>query len=265
MSSQEPIDAPSELRTQLADRGIDRDVPVPYYYQIAEVLREVIEDSDVDRGPGEVALPSESELCGMFGVTRGTVRHALEVIEREGLIYREKGRGTFLKRRRVGFDLTKLCSSTEDMRARGWEPGTRVLGVSCVPPRPHIQHGLRIDENQHVWELYRLRLANGEPISLQWSYIPCDLAPRLDECELAGSLYYVLKNKYDHSLVTADQIIRTRVATQTEADLLGIEEGDAILVIERTTFDQRGDPVELLHSIWRGDRYDFELHLATRD
>ena len=254
---------PMTFHAQLATRTIDRAIPVPYYYQIAQFLREVIEDSDADLERGEVALPSESELCEIYGVTRGTVRHALEVMEREGLIYREKGRGTFLRRRRVEFDLTKLCSSTEDMRARGWVPGTRVLGLGSVVPRPHIQQELQVADGRQVWELHRLRLANGEPISLQWSYIPFDLAPDLDARDLAGSLYYVLKNDYDHTLEAADQVIRTRAATLAEAELLGIEEGDAVFVIERTTFDQRGEPVEFLHSLWRGDRYDLEVHLAS--
>ena len=253
------------FHAQLAARTIDRTIPVPYYYQIAQFLREVFEDSDLDPEQGEVALPSESVLCEIYGVTRGTVRHALEVTEREGLIYREKGRGTFLKRRRVEFDPTKLCSYTEDMRARGWEPGTHVLGVACVSPRPHIQHHLQMPDGGRVWELYRLRLANGEPLSLQWSFIPCNLAPDLDRRDLSGSLYYVLKNGYDHALEAADQIIRTRAATLAEAELLGIEEGDAVFVIERTTLDQQGEPVEFLHSVWRGDRYDFEIHLASNN
>lgn len=253
------------FHAQLAVRRIDRSIPVPYYYQIAQFLREAIEDSDADPEQGEVALPSEAELCDIFGVTRGTVRHALAVIEREGLVYREKGRGTFLKRRRVELDLTKLCSSTEDMRARGWVPTTRVLSLARAAPRPHIQQELRLGEGHEAWELYRVRMANGEAISLQWSYIPCDLAPSLDELDLAGSLYYVLKNEYGHELKAADQVIRTRAATQAEAELLGIEDGDALFVIERTTFDQRGDPVEFLHSLWRGDRYDLEVRLTSSD
>jgi GntR family transcriptional regulator len=255
---------PVTFHAQLATRTIDRAIPVPYYYQIAQFLREVIEDSDADPEQGEIALPSESELCEIYGVTRGTVRHALEVIEREGLIYREKGRGTFLKRRRVEFDLTKLCSSTEDLRARGWVPGTQVLGIECIVPRPHIQHELQLPDGHKVWELHRLRLANGEPISLQWSYIPCALAPDLDDRDLTGSLYYVLKNDYDHTLEAADQVIRTRAATVAEAALLGIKEGDAVFVIERTTLSQRGEPIEFLDSLWRGDRYDLEVHLASK-
>ncbi|NLF00331.1 MAG: GntR family transcriptional regulator, partial [Anaerolineales bacterium] len=191
------------VEVQLSGRRINKEIPVPYYYQIAQILREVIEDQQLDPGQGEASLPSEAELCDVYGVTRGTVRHALEVIEREGLIYREKGRGTFLTRRRVELDLNKLCSTTEDMRARGWEPSTIVLGLEKGSPRPHVRYKLGVgDEDGCVWMLHRLRLANDEPVSLQWSYIPCALAPDLDTHDLTGSLYYVLKNEYGIELKT---------------------------------------------------------------
>lgn len=249
------------LDPRVVVRRINKDIPIPYYYQIAQSLRELIEDSEEGAGDREIALPSELELCQVYDVTRGTVRHALEALEREGLISRERGRGTFVTRRRVQLDLTRLCSTTQDMKIRGWTPGTRVLSVQCMLPRPHVQRELRIPEDRQVWEVYRLRLANDEPISLQWAYIPCDLTPGLDEYELSGSLYYSLKNGYGIELRNAAQVIRTRVVTLGEAELLAIDEGDPVFVIERTSRDQSDVPVEHLHSLWRGDRYDLQVQL----
>ncbi|NLF00411.1 MAG: GntR family transcriptional regulator, partial [Anaerolineales bacterium] len=100
-----------------------------------------------------------------------------------------------------------------------------------------------------------------EPVSLQWSYIPCALAPDLDTHDLTGSLYYVLKNEYGIELKTADQVIRTRGATLEEAQALEINEGDAVFAIERVTCDPRGAPVEHLDAVWRGDRYDLHVRL----
>lgn len=248
------------LETRLARLRINKDIPIPYYYQIAQSLREMIEDADAT-GQTELALPSELELCRIYDVTRGTVRHALAVLEREGLIFREKGRGSFVKRRRVQLDLTRLCSTTQDMQQRGWVPGTRVLSVRCVPPRPHVQRALDIAEDEPVWEVYRLRTADGEAISLQWAHIPCDITPGLDQHDLSGSLYYTLWNRYGIQLKSADQVIRTRAATLEEADLLEVAEGDPIFAIERTSYDQAGHAVEHLHSLWRGDRYDFQVRL----
>lgn len=248
----------------LALQRINKDIPVPYYYQIAQVLREAIEDADIEERKGEIALPSEAELCSFFHVTRGTVRHALQTLEQEGLIYREKGRGSFLRRQRVELDLTHLCSTTEDLKIRGWIPAVTVLSLMEVVPRPHIRRALGVSEETTVWEIYRLRLANGEPISLQWSYIPTELAPGLDQEDLTGSLYYILKDKYGIFLRTAEQFIRTRAATVDEADLLEVAEGTPVFVIDRTTHDQNGLAVEHLNSLWRGDRYDLRVALFSR-
>lgn len=255
------------LDFQLNAQKINKNLPIPFYYQIVQILREAIEDHGIASDPdqGEVALPSETELCEFFQVNRGTVRHALEMLEREGLIYREKGRGTFLRRRRVELDLASLCSTTEDLRARGWAPQTRVLSIARMAPGLHIQRHLQLAEGSPVWQVYRLRLANGEPISLQWSYIPAHLAPDLDQRDLTGSLYYTLKNIYGIDLKTADQTIRTRAVILDESELLEIAEGDPVFDITRVTYDQHQRPVEYLDSLWRGDRYDLRVRLYSRE
>jgi GntR family transcriptional regulator len=246
---------------KVGERRIDRALPIPYYYQIAEILRGMIADSGI--GPdAEVALPSENELCSLYSVTRATVRHALDLLEREGLVYRRKGRGTFL-RRRVQLDLARLCSTTKDMQARGWVPGTRLLAARLVTATEHIQHRLRIPEAPQVWEIHRLRLADGEPISLQWSYISGLRAPRLDEHNLTGSLYDTLHAAYGIELRTAEQVIRTRMATDEEALILEIPSGAPVFVIDRTSCDQNEKPVEYLHALWRGDRYDLQIRLSA--
>jgi len=247
---------------------IDRDSPLPYYYQIAQVLREAIEDVGADEAAQqqeEVALPSEPTLSELFGVTRGTVRHALAILQREGLLYREKGRGTFIKRRRVELDLTHLCSITEHMRSREWEPTYRVLRVQQLLPRPKVQQGLHLEPDVPVWEIRRLRLASREPVSFEWSYIPVRLAEGLDRQDLTQSLYDILKDRYGLELKTADQTIRTRLADAEEAQLLGVEAGAPIFVITGTISDSHGLPVEHSRSLWRGDRYDLQVRLVSRD
>ncbi len=248
----------------LAIRKINKNLPVPFYYQIVQILREYIKDQDlsIER---QVALPSENELCDLFKVNRGTVRHALEVLEREGLIYREKGRGTFLHRKRLELDLMVLCSTTEDLKARGWEPASQLLGTERVSPHPHVQRLLRLADDQAVWAINRLRLANREPISIQYSFIPEVLTPGLDRQNLMASLYFILQNVYRITLESADQTIRTRAATLEEAKLLGIEEGAPVFDISRVTYDQEQQPVEYLESLWRGDRYDLHVHLQRRE
>jgi GntR family transcriptional regulator len=251
-------------RARLAMRPINKDVPIPYYYQIAQRLREQIEGAPAGSADQiETALPSEAELCATFEVTRGTARHALELLEREGLIYREKGRGSFVRRRRVQVELTRLSSTMEDLIARGWTPSTRVLHIAVVAFTTHAQRRLSLTEGQPLWEIVRLRLADAEPISLQKGYIPCSRTPGLDKFDLTHSLYYILKNDFDIELKSADQIIRARGATADEAALLEIAEYAPVFEVTRTSYDQNNVPVEHLDSVWRGDRYDFQVHLVA--
>jgi len=250
--------------SQINPKRINKDLPVPYYYQIVQALRESIADLEEPDVNEKVALPSEPELSDLFSVNRGTIRHALQVLEREGLIRREKGKGTFVRRRRVEMDLSYLCSTTEDMKSRGWEPGTEVISVDKVIPRTHIRAGLNLLEGDKIWEIFRIRSANGEPISLQRAFYPEALMPELNEKDLGGSVYDIWKNIYDIYPHEGEQTIRTRPATKEEASLLAIDEYAPIFEITRITFDINGTPFEYLISIWRGDRYDFFVRLSSR-
>lgn len=243
---------------------INKDSPIPYYYQIVQALRESIADLEEPEVNEKISLPSEPELSELFSVNRGTIRHALQVLEREGLIYREKGKGTFIRRRRVEMDLSYLCSTTEDMKNRGWEPGTTVLNVARVVPREHIRESLKLSEGEKVWEIFRSRSANGEPISLQRVFFPELLMPNMDEQNLQGSFYDMWQQEFSIKPHEGEQTIRTRAATDEEAALLQIDNASPIFEITRLTYDVNGTPFEYLISVWRGDRYDFFVRLSAR-
>ena len=248
----------------LNPRRINKDLPVPYYYQIVQLLKESIADIE-NSDSQEITFPPEVELCSIFSVNRGTIRHALQVLEREGLIYREKGRGTFVRRRRVEVDLSYLCSTTEDMKSRGWEPSTEVLSITQVKPRSHIKNSLRLMDGEKVWEIFRRRYANNESISLQRAFFPVDLLPDFDQKDLVNrSFFDIWEKDYGIYAREGEQTIRTRTATQDEAELLSMEEYDPIFEITRVTYDTNGAPFEYLISVWRGDRYDFFVQLSTR-
>ena len=248
---------------EIKSARINKELPLPYYYQIVEALRETIADIDEPEVNEKIALPSEPELSDFFSVNRGTIRHALQVLEREGLIFREKGKGTFIRRRRVEMDLSHLCSTTEDMRNRGWEPGTQVLDIQCVQPREHIRESLRLAEDEKVWEIYRIRTANGEPISLQRVFFPCHLMPDMDQKDARGSFYEIWQQEYGIQPFDGEQTIRTRNATAAEAQLLQVNASASIFEITRITYDVNGTPFEYLLSVWRGDRYDFYVRLSA--
>ena len=238
---------------------IDKSNPIPYYQQLADMLRhEIVEhrqDTDLFQ------LPSENDLCERHGISRATVRHALDVLERDGWIYREKGRGAFAAVHRVEQELTQLVSTTEDMSNRGWSLQSKLISLERLTAPEHIAHALELDNQAQVYELCRLRIVNGEPISVQTAYLSCELCPKLEENDLTLSLYRLLENRYGLRLWNADGILRARCASPVEAQLLQIHESMPVIYMERVTYAATGVPVEYLEAAWRGDRYDFRVSM----
>ena len=240
---------------------IDKRDSIPYYRQLADILRQEIDEHASPAGK-PYALPSEHELCTIHGVTRTTVRHALDILEREGLVCRRRGKGTFVAVRRVEQDVTQLVSTTEDMRKRGWPLVTKVLSLNSSAPSENIRGALELEPGQEVHRLERLRLMGDEPLSLQVSCLPTHLCPSLETNELSGSLYRLLEGRYDLQLWTARQVLRARGATGYEAELLQVRTGAPLMYAERVTYAASGVAIEYLESVWCGDRYDFTVVLS---
>lgn len=239
---------------------IDKRNPLPYYEQLAELLRREI---SARQAAGELyPLPSENELAEQHGISRATVRHALDELEREGWIYRQKGVGSFAPVRRIEQDLTALVSTTEAMRQRGWSLVTRVLSLSEMPAAAHVARALELLSESAVYAVCRLRVVDDVPLSVQTNYLPVALCPRLDDADLTGSLYRLLESRYGLRLWTGREVLRARGATLHEAQLLDIREGTPVMYAERTTYAASGVPVEYLEAVWRGDRYDFTVTLT---
>ena len=239
---------------------IDKNSPIPYYQQLADLLRREISEREAQHEVFQ--LPSENELAERHGITRATVRHALDVLEQDGWIYREKGKGSFAAVHRVEHKLTQLVSTTEDMQRRGWSLTTRVVSLEEMRSAHYVAHALDLEEGIDVYELCRIRLVDGEPLSLQTAYLPVELCPTLDENDLTTSLYRLLETRYGLRLWTGKEVLRARCATPYEADLLQIKANLPVMYIERTTYAADGTAVEYLESVWRGDRYDFTVTLS---
>ena len=244
----------------MAMQPIDKSSSVPYYAQLAELLRREI--GERQSPPESYQLPSENELAALHGITRATVRRALDVLERDGWIYREKGKGSFAAVRRVEHELTQLVSTTEDMQQRGWPLGTRVLSLDRLAPTTMMRNALELKQGQDVYRLERLRLTGDAPLSLQVSHLPQHLCPRLEENDLSQSLYRLLEGRYGLHLWTSKEKLRARGADRYEAHLLGVRSGSPVMSAERVTYAASGAPVEYLQAVWRGDRYDFTVVLS---
>ena len=232
---------------------IDRTSGLPLYLQIAEQLRARIVAGSLR--PGD-ALPTEFDLKDQYGVSRATVRQALDTLEREGLIYREQGRGTFVAHPAVEQALTRVVSFTEDMRSRGFAPGTRVLSAELRPATGELADRLGVQTGDELARIERLRLADGEPMSVEVSHLVHRACPGILQHDYANQpLREMLERDYDVRIASASQSIQAINASRELADVLGVKRGAALLFIERVSHSQYAVPIELLQIYHRGDRY----------
>jgi len=243
-----------------AEEVIRRDSPVPYYYQLEGFLREQIQHGTWK--PGE-KIPSEAELCAAFDVSRTVVRQALNELVQEGVLYRRKGKGTFVSEPKIRESLVQhLTGFYEDTVALGLKPSTKVLEQKVIPAAPKIADALGLEEGDPVIMIDRLRFVDGEPILLVITYVPYRLCPELvNEDVSTQSLYAILEKKYGLELIYGRRTLEAVAATKEEAELLQIEEGDPIVLLRSISYLKDGGPIEYFKAIHRGDRSRFEVEL----
>lgn len=232
---------------------LDKQSHIPMYVQIEEELKRRIKDGEVAVG---TAIPSERELTEQFGVSRMTVRQSITNLVNEGLLYREKGRGTFVASLKVEQPLNGLTSFTEDMKARGLTPSNKVIRFEKMLPEPDIAAELQLEPGEEVFTVERIRYANEKPMALERTYLPARLFPALDEQALDGSLYSLIESG-QQSISHASQRMEAALVRKEEAELLQIAMPAAILIIERISYLTNGTPFEVVRSIYRADRYKF--------
>lgn len=240
---------------------IDHSSPIPYYAQLMEALRDAIEHKTWE--PGE-RIPSEAELCEMFELSRTPVRQALDELEREGLINRIKGKGTFVAKPKISEGLVQeLTGFFQDMVDRGYTPVTEVLKSEVVPAVPQIANYLGIEPGTPVYEIERLRSVKDEPILLVTTYLPHALCPELSGADLrTRSLYAFLEERCGIIITRGRRIIEAVSASKYEARLLGVEEGAPLILLDSVSYLQDGTPIEYYHAVHRGDRSRFEVELV---
>ena len=214
-------------------RPIDKASSTPYYLQLAEVLRREIGER---RSPQEVyQLPSENELAASLGIARATVRRALDVLERDSWIYRQKGKGSLAAVRRVEHELTQLISTTEDMRKRGWDLTTRVVSLDRRAAPRRVVRDLELPEDAPCCKLRRLRMVEDEPISIQSTSLPAAPRPDLADNDLTASLHRLLETRYGLRLWTGRETLSARCALPNEAELLEVPQHTPVMYMERVT------------------------------
>jgi GntR family transcriptional regulator len=241
---------------------IERGSPVPFYQQLADILREEIASGRL--GP-EHRLATEFELMERFGVSRTTVRQTIAVLQKEGLIAVHRGKGTFVVTRTIEPEPSALTGFVEDMQALGLAASARVLGLRDEPASARVSEALRVAPGELVTRLARIRLAGDLPVSFEYAFLPLELGRRLAEENLEISpICSLLEEKYGIALGDASYRIEALGATHVVAEALELPPGAAVLAIERTTYSRSGVPVDFEQMFHRGDRIRYTMRLRRR-
>lgn len=205
--------------------------------------------------PGQ-RLGAEREIAERLGVSRSTVRAALADLARSGAIRRTRGRagGIFVAERKVERDLTSLAGLPAYLRRQGFQSDARVISTAMVTPDAEVAAALALGPDELAHEVVRVRLADGEQISLERAAFPVSRFPDLLDRSLSGSLYELLIQEYGIQPGEAEERIEVVSAGPAEARLLGVGIGAALVAISRTTWSSDGEPFEHSHDLFRGDR-----------
>lgn len=239
---------------------VARQQPAPQgahkYQAVRSFLIDLVER---ELGVGD-AIPSERTLCERFGVSRMTVRQAVDALVSEGVLVREQGRGTFVAPQRMDFEM-RLTTFGEEMRRRGLRPDTRVLDARTVPASGEVADALGTEVGAPVHYLWRVRYADGEPMSIEHQFIPVALAPDLFADGAPASLYGALRD-LGLDPTWGEDTLTAAEATDEEVALLGLRGTRAVLRTTRRTYT---DDTATLYcrSCYRGDRYSVWVPLRA--
>ncbi len=228
---------------------------MPLYFQLKEIFLEKIENQELKEGD---MIPSENELQQIYDVSRATVRNAIQLLVNEGFMEKKKGRGTFVKRRKIEEQLPVLKSFTEEMA--GMDAGKEVISAEYTQPSPAIKARLNLAADETVFSLKRLMLVEGRPLGILHSYIPARFKLRLDE-DYSKSLYRILE-KIGVRLKDADQTIEASMSDKEQTRLMGQKKSFSTLVIRRLAYSVNGEVVEYVKGVYHGDRYRYTCRLT---
>jgi GntR family transcriptional regulator len=239
---------------------LSKDLPIPLYHQLKTLLLERIRRGEMK--PND-RLPAEDELAATHGVSKATVRQALNDLAVAGILRREQGRGTFVAEPKLAQGPREMTSFTDEMRNLGLHPTSKVLSQEVIQADADMAEKLRVAEGAEVMRLQRLRLADGEPMGIQTAFLSLTLAPQLVKEEFTdASLYEALERKYGLWPARAQETYVAVLLDRAEAKLLKVAAASPALSAVRVSYLSSGQPLEVTYSIMRGDRYQIMLDLT---
>jgi GntR family transcriptional regulator, N-acetylglucosamine utilization regulator len=254
--------AEAHLLAPFSDIVVDKGTPAPVYVQIATALSTLLRSGAI---PAGTLLPPERLLCAQFDVSRMTVRQAMGVLDREGLIESHRGKGTFVRPRRLQKQEQEFRSFSEEIRQRGGIPESKLISFNVVEPGKAAREFFDLHRSEKVYELCRLRLNDGEPLAAERAQIPQRLVPGLERHDFSkNSLYKTLEGRYGLVLEKSLEEISAELPNGRDRRLLKMPPKAAVLVVNRRTFSNAGAPLELTESRYRGDMYTAVVHSVRK-
>ena len=231
---------------------LDRQSVIPLYYQIQQRLLEQIRSGALKAGQ---LVPSEQEIAERMGVSRMTARQALKSLCSLGVAYSQRGKGTFVSRIKLEKDFRQVLSFSEEIRARGSRPRSRVLAFKRMRPASDVAEALHLRTQEEVFFLRRVRLADSMPLCIEGTHLPVRLCPDLQKkFDPRQSLYHTLSENYGIQIDLADEVAEASVASSEESGILHIRKKAPVFRFTRTAYLLTGEPVEFVKSVYRGDR-----------
>lgn len=240
---------------------VDKNSSIPLHTQLTNIIRKMINSGELKEGDSIVA---ERELCAMQNVSRMTVNKAIMGLVSEGLLFRVQGKGTFVAIKKEKNKFTDVKGFTDAMKEKGVNIRTDILSFEMEVPNELVKNKLGIDDSSiNVYKVLRLRYIETEPFALETVYLSESRCKGLTKGMLDNnSLYRVLGEIYNYNIKKAEQIIEPIMLSEEESKILNTEEGSLALKIDRNSYDINNQPIEYTISIFRSDKYQYELALG---
>ena len=249
-----PVELPQELFLDMNRAG-----PIPIYFQLATTIENAIAGGLLPPG---ARLENEVALGERLGISRPTVRRAIQAVVDKGLLVRRRGIGTQVVQHPVTRNV-ELTSLYDDLQRDAKIPSTEVLLREIIPAGPEIAGQLSVESGSMILHLRRRRLADGTPLSVLENFLPFEVVD-VSEAELTARGLYQLMRSRGIQISVAQQRIGARMATTDESHLLDIASHGPVLTMERTAFDNNGRPVEVGRHCYRPDLYSFQVTLVHK-
>ena len=242
----------------LENRELDKNVPIPLYYQLKEMIVEEIRSG---KYPVDSLIPTEKDISEQFHISRTTVRQAITELVQEGWLYRIKSKGTFIARQKIKQDfLQRLETYEEQIRRIGMEPSTEVLACKVVAASKTVAEQLQIAEGDQVIYLFRRRFGNEDPVVTVETFLPYERCKFLKDYDFENhSLYDSLSGKDDTRIYSARRIVEAVDANNRDVQYLNVRKGSPIQLTHTVGYNRDGEPLEYSIARYRGDMSSFQV------